>query len=157
MEHTMTKRDTKTKILQDSGCLNPHPERVKAPWFQHSAFFDPRDFLQVKYEMLRYAATESVFKSKAAKLFGVSRPTFYEAESAFSRVGLTGLLPQQRGPKKAHKLNADVMIFIEDCVNKNPKLRTKELVKLIREQFKISIHQRSIERAIFRKKKQRKK
>lgn len=148
----MTKHDTKKKVLQDSGCLNPHPERVKAPWFQHSSFFDPRDFLQVKYEMLRYASTEGVFKSKAAKLFGVSRPTFYEAESAFSRSGLTGLLSQQRGPKTAHKLNADVMIFIEDCVNKSPKLRAKELVKLIREKFKISIHQRSIERAIFRKK-----
>jgi transposase len=155
-EHAMSKYDAKTKILRDSNCLNPHPERVKAPWFQHSSFFDPRDFLQVKYEMLRHTLIEGVSKSKAAKLFGVSRPTFYEAESALSRLGLTGLLPQQRGPKEAHKLNTNVMIFIEDCINKDPKLRAKDLVKLIQDQFMISIHQRSVERAISRKKKQRK-
>jgi hypothetical protein len=31
--------------------------------------------------------------------FGVSRPTFYQAQTAFERGGLMGLLPKLRGPK----------------------------------------------------------
>ena len=33
--------------------LHPHPETVTAALFQDSAFFDPDDLIQVKYEMLR--------------------------------------------------------------------------------------------------------
>ena len=149
----MTKSDAKTKALKESGAFNPHPERVKAPWFQNSAFFDSRDFLQVKYEMLRHVLVGGASKSETAELFGISRPTFYEAESAFLQRGLIGLLPQQRGPKEAHKLDANVMTFIEKSIRKNSKLRIKELVELIHAHFDISVHPRSIERAIARKKK----
>ncbi|BAB52403.1 mll6055 [Mesorhizobium japonicum MAFF 303099] len=38
----------------------------------------------------------------AAALFGVSRPTCYQAEDAFEREGIAGLLPSARGPKSAH-------------------------------------------------------
>lgn len=148
----MAKNNVKIKALKESDAFNPHPERVKAPWFQNSAFFDPRDFLQVKYEMLRHVLVEGASKSETAELFGISRPTFYEAESAFLQRGLAGLLPKQRGPKEAHKLNAKVMVFIEECTSKNSKLRIKELVKLIQAHFNMLIHPRSIERAIARKK-----
>jgi transposase len=130
---------------------------MKAPWFQNNFFFDPQDFVQVKYEMLRHALIKNISKSETVKLFGVSRPTFYEAEAAFAKSGLIGLLPQQRGPKDAHKLNIKVMTFIEARINKNSKISIQELIKLIHNQFKISIHPRSVERAIARKKKQRKK
>lgn len=153
----MAPLDTKTKALQASGSFNPRPERVKAPWFQNSAFFDPRDFLQVKYEMLRQVSIEGASKSEAAALFGVSRPTFYEAESAFLREGFTGLLPQQRGPQGAHKLDANMMRFIEKCIHENQTLHTPELVLLIQAHFNISVHPRSIERAMARKKKVRNK
>lgn len=153
----MSKRDIKIKSLKESSSFNPHPERVKALWFQNNAFFDPRDLLQVKYEMLRYVLIDGVSKAEAAKLFGVSRPTFYEAESVFLQNGLAGLLPQQRGPKEAHKLDAKVMNFIEKCFSENPKLRTKELIKLIHTHFNISVHPRSVERALVRKKKFRSK
>ena len=149
----MSKRDLKIKALKESGSFNPHPECVKAPWFQNSAFFDPKDFLQVKYEMLRHVSIDGAPKSETAKLFGISRPTFYETESAFSKNGFAGLLPQKRGPRKAHKINADVMMFIEKHMSENQKIKAKELVKLIRSNFNVSVHQRSIERAISRKKK----
>ena len=42
-------------------------------------------------------------------MFGLSRPTFYQAEAAFEQDGLAGLLPQPRGPKSAHKLTPEVM------------------------------------------------
>lgn len=149
----MTKGDIKIKSLKESGSLNLHPERVKAPLFQNSPFFDPKDLVQVKYEMLRRVLIDGAPKSETAVLFGVSRPTFYETESAFIAKGLVGLLPQQRGPKGAHKIDTQVMAFIETCISKNQQIKAKKLAELIQDQFNISVHPRSIERAILRKKK----
>jgi hypothetical protein len=42
-------------------------------------------------------------------LFGLSRPTFHQAEAAFERNGADGLLPQLRRPKSGHKLTPEVM------------------------------------------------
>ena len=39
----MKPADSKTDALRREGLLNPHPERVRDPAFQGSAFFDPRD------------------------------------------------------------------------------------------------------------------
>ena len=63
--------------------------------------------------MLRHARQDGVNKAEAAALFGLSRPTYYQAEAAFAREGLAGLLPRARGPKSAHKLTAEVMRLIE--------------------------------------------
>ena len=54
----MTRRpaDAKTRSLKQHGCLNPHAERVRDELFLSNAFFDPRDLVQVRYEML-YGAT----------------------------------------------------------------------------------------------------
>ena len=53
-------------------------------------FFDARDLIQVKYEMLRHVSVDGASKADAAALFGMSRPTFYQAEAAFARDGLAG-------------------------------------------------------------------
>ena len=45
--------DAKTRSLKEHGCLNPHAERVRDELFLSNPFFDPRDLLQVRYEMLR--------------------------------------------------------------------------------------------------------
>lgn len=147
--------DTKEKRLKSQGVLNPHPERVTAPEFQHDAFFDPRDIVQVKYEMLRLVERDGVSKTDAATRFGFSRPTFYQAKAAFDRLGLEGLLPQQRGPKGAHKLDAQMMAFIDKQVDENGSIRSRVLAQLIEEEFQLRVHPRSIERAIQRKKKLR--
>ena len=45
--------DLKARFLASRGVLHPHPEWVRDPLFQGSDFFDPRDLVQVRYEMLR--------------------------------------------------------------------------------------------------------
>jgi transposase len=145
-------RDIKAERLKELGALNPKPERVRAPWFQAGGFFDPRDLVQVKYEMLRQVRLEGVSKADAATLFGVSRPTFYQAEAAFVREGLAGLLPRQRGPKGAHKLNPEVMAFIEQHLESDGQLHARLLARRIEAELGVSVHPRSIERAIARKK-----
>lgn len=149
----MAKRNTKTDRLKALGVLNPHPERVRAPGFQIDTFFDPRDLLQVKYEMLRLVQAEGASKADAAATFGVSRPTLYQAEAAFEGDGLSGLLPRQRGPKGAHKLDTQIMVFIETHRRDNGSLPARELARLIESQFGLHVHPRSIERALQRKKK----
>lgn len=149
----LSDHDTKSEHLKALGALNPHPERVHAPWFQTSGFFDPRDLVQVKYEMLRQVQVEGLSKSEAAALFGLSRQTFYQVEGAFARDGLAGLLPLQRGPKGAHKLTPEVMTFIEQRLAGDGRVHARALASQIHAQLGLSVHPRTIERALARKKK----
>lgn len=150
---TLGKRDTKTERLRQQGALNRHPETVRASWFQAGGFFDARDLVQVKYEMLRHVRIDGVQKASAAELFGVSRPTFYQAEAAFAQEGLAGLLPKPRGPKTAHKLTPEVMTFIETQRGDERSPGARSLARQIRAELGLSVHPRSIERALARKKK----
>ena len=42
-----------SRIIASASALNPHPQRVADPVFLRGEFFDPRTWVQVKYEMLR--------------------------------------------------------------------------------------------------------
>src|SRR6516162_6384173 len=98
------KPDRKHLALRQQGALNPHPEQVTDELFFTNEFFDTRDLLQVKYEMLRRVQNDGQPISRAATAFGFSRPSFYQAQAAFRQGGLPALLPHKRGPKEAHKL-----------------------------------------------------
>ncbi|WP_245273187.1 helix-turn-helix domain-containing protein [Microvirga lotononidis] len=102
--------------------------------------------------MLRHVQEGGVTKAEAAALFGLSRPTYYQAEAAFEREGITGLLPRPRGPKSAHKLTAEVMQLIEQNQQAGAPLQARSLAQLLHSTLGISVHPRSIERAIARKK-----
>lgn len=147
------KKDPKIDALRKQGCLHPHPDKVTDEAFAASDFFDPRDLVQVKYEMLRQVSREGASKAQAAALFGLSRPTYYQAEAAFAQGGLSGLLPRPRGPKAGHKLTVQVMAFIEQRVAGEGRVRARTLAREIRAKLGLSVHPRSIERAIARKKK----
>jgi hypothetical protein len=45
--------DGKAEVLAGSRTLNPHPGAVTDAVFEGEDFFDPRDLVQVKYEMVR--------------------------------------------------------------------------------------------------------
>lgn len=149
----MAKRPTKSDRLRELGALNPQPQRVRAAWFDSAGFFDANDLVQVKYEMLRHSRQDGVTKAEAASLFGLSRPTFYLAEASLARDGISGLLPQPRGPKSAHKLTTEVMTLIEQQRRGAGPIQARALAQVVHEKLGISVHPRSIERAIARKKK----
>ena len=44
--------------LKRTGTLNPHPSSVSDTLFKENPFFDPKDLLQVRYEMLRRHSVE---------------------------------------------------------------------------------------------------
>src|SRR5579864_4178528 len=59
----------KRKALLASGTLNPHPEAVRSELF-HMDFFDPYDFAQVKYEMLRAHSVDEDPVAEVCRQFG---------------------------------------------------------------------------------------
>ena len=145
--------NAKVRALQAGGVLNPHPERVKDEVFLRNDFFDSRDLLQVKYEMLRRVRVEGKQVARSAVTFGFSRPAFYQARAAFEAEGLSGLIPRRRGPKEGHKLNETVMVFVEKALEENVGLQPVDLVEMIAEAFDVRVHPRSIERALNRRQK----
>lgn len=149
------KVDAKMAELDSSGTLNPHPEAIVDPLFQNNPFFDPRDLLQARYEMLRRHRIEGRSIVDTTRAFGVSRPTFYHAQTAFTEQGLAGLLPQLRGPKSRHKLSSEVLQHVLALKSADMTLTTAKCVLEIRQRFGISVHRRSLERALQSKKKRR--
>jgi len=150
--------DDKAESLKKYGALNPHPQKVAEKMFSDSAleFFDPRDLVQVKYEMLRAVDKEGRSVKQASEAFGFSRPAFYQAQSKFKEGGVSGLVKKRPGPKSAHKLTDDILTFIEEKVKEGKPLRARQLAPLIEEKFGKDVHPRSIERAVTRRKKKRK-
>ena len=153
----MAKRpaDAKTRSLKEHGCLNPNAETVRDELFLSNAFFDPRDLLQVRYEMLRRVREDGVPVSHAAASFGVSRPTWYQAQRAYDAGGLPGLLPEKPGPRRRHKLSDEVVEALLAAKSEQPELTAAALVDLVRARFGITIHRRSIGRMLAQVKKSR--
>jgi len=146
-------RDPKSRALQQEASLHPHPEQVTDELFLTQEFFDPRDLVQVKYEMLRRVQSEGQAVSQSAVNFGFSRPSFYQAQAAFEQGGLPGLMPRKRGPKTAHKLTAEVLAFVRQAQQEDPSLRPAALASLIKNRYGVSVHPRSVERALTRRQK----
>lgn len=141
--------------LQQAGTLNPRPQDVHHPLFQGSDFFDPDDMVQVKYEMLRQVHVDNQPVSQAARQFGFSRPSFYQANFSFAEAGLEGLAPLKRGPKSGHKLTPAVMAFLVAKQKAEPALSFAQLAELAKQEFLVQVHPRSIERQLLREKKRR--
>jgi transposase len=142
--------DLKRDALRQANALHPHPDEVKAPLFVEREFFDRRDLVQIKYEMLRSVRVDNASVVDATAAFGLSRPSYYEALDAFSEHGLLGLLPRKRGPQRAHKLDAAVVDFVRELQSAEPQVRPAELARRIQQRFDLTVHPRSIERALNR-------
>jgi transposase len=148
-------RQTKRSFLREQGTLNARAKAVRHESFRDSEFFDPEDVVQVKYEMLRQVDIDKQPVSQAAKTFGFSRPSFYQAQAAFQEAGLAGLLPQKRGPRSGHKLTPELMQFVEQLRLAEPAISSPQLAKRIAQRFGVSVHPRSIDRQLQRQKKLR--
>ncbi|MCG6919997.1 MAG: helix-turn-helix domain-containing protein [Acidobacteria bacterium] len=147
--------DAKERALADQGVLNPKPESVSDERFRDEGFFDARDLVQVKYEMVRRVRAEGATVTEAAETFGFSRPTFYQAQRALDEEGLPGLVPKRPGPKRAHKLTDEVMAFVDELRERGSGMNAQTLSQRLAERFGLSVHPRSIERALARREKKR--
>ena len=132
----------------------PPPRKSRRRTISRALLFRPtRDLLQVKYEMLRRVRIEGQQVGLTAATFGFSRMSLYQLRKRFEAAGLAGLLPQRKGPRRAHKLSEDVLDFVLETLKTESELRTVELPQRVAKQFGISVHLRSIERALARRQK----
>ena len=153
----MAKRhEVKRRMLQEQGTLNPDPRAVRDTLFRAHEFFDPRDLVQVKYEMVRRVRLEGHTVTAAALAFGFSRLSFYHARATLEREGLGGLVPKKRGPKGPHKLTEEIIAFLARTRIDDPSIGSAELTKRVKKTFSLRIHPRTIERALARREKKRK-
>ena len=142
--------DPKLEALRAERSLNPRPEEVRDPAFAASEFFDPRDLVQVKYEMVRQVRVDGQPVSRSAAAFGFSRPSFYQAAAAVEEAGLAGLVPARPGPRRAHKLTDEVVAFARQARAADPAPGWAELAASIADRFGVRVHPRSVERALAR-------
>lgn len=145
-------KNAKQAVLRQHATLNPRPDAVRHALFQANEFFDPHDLLQVKYEMLRLVNVDRRSVSDAAKSCGFSRPSFYQAQSAFQQSGLAGLIAHKPGPHGGHKLTPEVLQFVSEARTADPGVRAEQLAQWVGQRFGVQVHPRSIERQLRKKK-----
>jgi transposase len=145
----------KLDALRQTGTLHPHPQLVTDPLFLDQPFFDARDLMQVKYELFRKVEVDGAPVSSAVTAFGLSRPSYYQARSAFEQGGLAGLAPQNRGPRRAQKFSAEVMAFLDQLRGEQPEIRYQEMAERVQQRFGIAVNPRSVERHLRRGEKKR--
>src|SRR3989440_2827188 len=130
--------DEKLTLLRQSHTLHPHPEQVRDPLFTSgSPFFDSRDLVQVKYELLRRVRVDGDSVSHATALFALSRPTFYTAQAAWERTGLVGLVPEPTGPRQAHKLPEEIIVLLRPLAD---TMSSTQLAQWLRDERQLSVH-----------------
>ena len=147
-----TPRDEKAAALRRQHALNPRAQTVSDSAFTSgNVFFDARDLVQVKYELLRRVSEDGQPVTQAAADFGFSRPSFYQAQAVFEAEGLPGLVPQRPGPKRAHKLSEEVVDRLEHSLKTDPSLNSAQLAQHLEEELGLRVHRRSVERALSRR------
>ena len=135
--------DPKLRSLQQQGTLNPRPQAVTDERFANSEFFDARDLVQVKYEMLRRVHKEDPFYFRRCGCLRIlasvvlSGPIRVRARRS-SRPGATEARPQ--GSSQAHRGNRG--FSSASTAKQNPSLRTSQLVALVKQRFQLIVHPR---------------
>ena len=147
--------DPKVEALRRHGTLNPHPDTVADPLFATVDFFDARDLVQIKYEMVRRVRVDGEPVTHSAAAFGFSRPSFYQAQAALDQGGLSALVPKRPGPRRSHKLSTEVVDFLVHERSKDASLSSLDLSRRVQERFELKVHPRSVERALARREKKR--
>jgi len=148
MSSKRDRKPSKADVLREEGVFNPASEKVLDPKFRESEFFDPRDVVQVKYEMLRRATVEKASVTGVAQEYGVSRPTYYQAKANLEEAGIAGLVPKKPGPRGPHKIQGEVLAFLKQRLTPGEPIRARKLAKLIQQEFGVEVHPRTIERAV---------
>ncbi len=67
--------------------------------------------------------------------------------AAWERSGLLGLLPERTGPRQAHKLTEEILVLLRPLAD---TMSSTQLAKWLRDERHLTVHPRSIERALAR-------
>lgn len=139
----------KRRALEHEGTLHPARGRVRAALFwEHPVFFDARDELQVKYEMLRAHFVEGQAVTAVCAAYGYSRQTFYLLRDRFAQRGLAGLRDGRPGPLGPVKCTPEVVAFLEAQRAADPTVPVVALVDRLARDHGVRLHRRTVERLV---------
>lgn len=141
----------KEDSLKENGSFNKRFMNVRASVFRTSSFFDERDLVQVKYEMLREVEKGGNSVTNIADEFGFSRKTYYQVYNDFDKGGLHALMPKKAGPKGPSKLRGEVADFIETYVTDHTGAKAREISQELETELSVRVHPRTIERYLEKK------
>ncbi len=144
----------KRRALQQEGTLRAARTRVRAQLFwEHPTFFDARDELQVKYEMLRAHVVDGQTVTSVCDHFGYSRQTFYVLWRRFARRGVAGLRDGRPGRVGPVKCTPEVVEFLRAQRTADPALSVSALVERLAREQNVQLHRRTVERLVGRERK----
>ena len=143
--------NSKEEILKSNGTFNKDSKSVIAEDFKSGIFFDPKDIVQVKYEMLRSVANNESSVSEASKKYGLSRQSYYVSKTSMEEGGIAGLLPRKTGPRNAYKLTDEGKQFIDSYTTSHPDAKTREINSVMLAETGISVHDRTVRRYLSKK------
>jgi transposase len=141
-------RPSKRAFLEAAGAWHPHSERVRAGPFLSHRFFDPRDKVQVKYEMVRAHAIDGEPITRVARTYGVTRETFYATSRRLATRGVLGLADQKRGRKGPVKVTPAIRDFAMSAKRRDPTLPSQTLAEQIATEFGVVVHAKTVERLL---------
>ena len=151
-----SREDPKAAALRAAGALHPHPEAVQDEAFTRHEFFDRRDRVQVKYEMLRRHRVDRRPVTDVAGALRREPPGLLHRRGRLQRPGIPGLLPGPRGPKRAHKCTDEILDFVERWrADQETRRGGPAGAEAVQHRFGVTIHPRSLARALARREKKR--
>ena len=139
----------KSRALAQERTLHPARGRVRAALFrEHPTFFDARDELQVKYEMLRAHFIDGQPVTAVCAAFGYSRQTFYLLRDRLGQRGLAGLRDGRPGPVGPVKCTPEVVAYLRAQRETDPTLPIPTLVERLDHDHGVRLHRRTVERLL---------
>ena len=146
---SMAGRDqSKEASLAASRTLNPHPEGVTDPAFTSGAFFDARDRSRSSTRWCARSRQAGRARRAAASAFGLPARLLHRAASAGrARAGRPG--PGQAGPRgRAQADGGGVDSLGQQHAAADPAPSSAQLAAAVADQFGVTVHKRSVERAL---------
>jgi len=136
----------KQDILLKNGTYNKNHIKVTEQRFINDDFYDSRDLVQVKYEMLRTVRESERTVDEVAGKFGFSRSGFYKIKSTFEKEGVSAFVPNKTGPQNARKLTKEHQQFIDSYLRDNPDTSSGNMVIILKAERGIEVSKRTVER-----------
>lgn len=140
--------DKKEEQLRRLGVLNIKSEQVRDELFSTTSFFDSRDLVQVRYEMLRRHRIDKLPVKDIVEIYGVSRPTFYQIAKIYNQKGILGLIPRKPGPKGPSRCTPEIVQFVQQRLEESPDLTMEYALQEVFSRFGLTIHRRTLERGL---------
>ena len=137
----------KVEHLKASRTYNANYDRVSDEVFSGSQLLDPRDLLQVRYEIAR-AVDAGESPESVAPRFGVSGMTARRCVERLREGGMLALVPARSGPRGPHALGPEAEAFVDAFSLAHPGASGREVHEALEAALAPGVSRRTVERRL---------